>query len=419
MNFLNIKNKIVSNSIAISFVIIIILMLVQAILSLWRFSEVKTEFEQVVDVYNVRMELVQKMRVISRERAPILFTMINTEDAFDLDDLLIQFQELGSQYLAARGNLLATNLTDDEIQMLERHREFARTIVPGQRKVISLISEGDVDSARRLLVDEVSPKQIEGLKNLDELIAYEAEQSKQAMQKARLLFEETQLELGLTTIIGSLISIIIGVLVSIRFSYYVKTLQKSKDVLEDTVTERTKELVESNKQLEYIANYDSLTKLPNRALFIVLLEQALKQAKRGDYSVALLFIDLDGFKSINDTYGHNYGDELLRQVATKLQETMREADTVFRLGGDEFTLILSNFHSLENVEKVTQKIITALSEPFDIIDQQCQIGSSIGISIYPEHAKDLDELIKNADTVMYDVKNSGKNNYKVYDPDKE
>ncbi|MCU7835332.1 MAG: diguanylate cyclase [gamma proteobacterium symbiont of Taylorina sp.] len=416
MNFYSIKDKIISNSIAISFGFIIILMLGQAILSIWRFNEVKTEFERVVDVYNVRMELVQKMRVISRERAPILFTMINTEDAFDLDDLLIQFQHLGSQFLSARNSLLLTGLSETETKILEEHREYARSIVPGQRKVIDLISEGEILSARKLLVDKVSPEQIEALKKLDMLITYESKKSRQAMEKARGLFENTQRDLGLTTIIGSLISILIGIIVSIRFAYYVKTLKKNKEELEKTVTERTKELVDSNKQLEHIANYDSLTQLPNRALFIVLLEQALKQAKRSDYSVALLFIDLDGFKSINDTYGHNYGDELLRQVATSLQATVREADTVFRLGGDEFTLILSNFHALEDVEKIARKIIKILSEPFDIIDQQCQIGSSIGIAFYPEHAKNLDELIKKADTVMYDVKNSGKNNYKIYQP---
>jgi len=416
MNIFIIKDKIISNSIAVSFGLIIILMLSQAVLSILRFNEVKSEFEKVVDVYNVRMELVQKMRVISRERAPILFTMINTEDAFDLDDLLIEFQHLGSQFLNARNELLSTGLSDKETKILEEHREYARSIVPGQRKVIDLLTEGETLSARKLLVDKVSPEQIEALKILDQLIQYENIQSKQAMEKARKLFESTQRDLGLTTIIGSIISIFIGTFVSIRFTYYVKTLKKNKEYLEETVTERTKELVESNKQLEYIANYDSLTKLPNRALFIVLLEQALKQAQRNEYSIALLFIDLDGFKSINDNFGHDYGDELLRQVATSLQSSVREVDSVFRLGGDEFTMILSNFHQLKDVETIAEKIIKKLSRPFDIIDQQCQIGSSIGIAFFPEHADDLDELIKNADTVMYDVKNSGKNNYKIYQP---
>ncbi len=417
MNFSKIKDTVVSNSIAISFGIIIIMMLVQATLSIWRFNEVKTEFEKVVDTYNLRMELVQKMRVISRERAPILFTMVNTEDAFELDDLLMEFQSLGSKFLETRNKLLMTNLSDKEIEMLDKHREYARSIVPGQRKVINLITEGDIISARKLLVDEVSPNQIEALEKLDELITYESESSKKAMETARNLFNKTQRDLGLTTTLGSLISILIGFIVSIRFAYYVNTLKKNKEDLEDTVSERTKELMESNKKLEYMANYDSLTQLPNRSLFIVLLEQALKHAKRYELTVGLLFIDLDGFKAINDTYGHDSGDELLKQVANRLRKVLREEDSIFRLGGDEFTMILSNVSKANSVEIVAEKVIKTLSEPFDILSHQCQIGSSIGIALYPQHAKDLDELIKNADTVMYDVKNSGKNNYKIYSPE--
>jgi len=165
MNFLSIKDKVIANSIAVSFIIIIMMMLVQAITSIWRFNEVKAEFEKVVDVYNVRMELVQKMRVISRERAPILFTMINTEDVFELDELLMQFQSLGSQFLSTRKDLVLTKLSETELKILEEHREHASSIVPDQHKVIDLVTEGDIVTARKLLVDKVSPDQIEALKN--------------------------------------------------------------------------------------------------------------------------------------------------------------------------------------------------------------------------------------------------------------
>jgi len=403
-----------TNGIAISFGIIIIMMLIQASVSIWRFNEVRLEFEQVVDVYNLRMNLVQKMRVISRERAPILFTMIAAEDAFELDDLLMEFQQLGSQFLAVRDELLHTGLSEEETKLLEKHRQLARSVVPEQREVIALINNGHTALARELLVKRVSPHQLQALEQLDELINYESRQSKKAMENARVLFAKTQTELGLTTTIGSLISIIIGVLVSVRFTYYIKKLKKNKDDLESIVEQRTGELMESNKKLEYSANYDSLTGLPNRSLFIVLLGQALKQVKRNDLSVALFFIDLDGFKAINDNYGHDYGDELLRQVATRLKAQVREEDAVFRLGGDEFTLIIPHLDNENNVKIIAEKIISILSKPFDVFAQQCHIGCSIGIAIYPRQAVDLDELIKNSDTAMYDVKKSGKNNYKIY-----
>ncbi len=414
MFFLSVKNKISPNNIAFSFGLIIIMMLIQAILSIWRFNEVKIEFEHVVDVYNVRMELAQKMRVIARERSPILFTMVNTKDAFDLDDLLIEFQHLGSLFLNARKKLVATNLSDREKELLEKHREYALSVIPAQRVVISLIEEGETKKARDLLVNAISPNQIKALSYLDKLIKIESENSKAAMKKAKILFDKSQRDMILTTSIGSFISIVIGFIVSIRFTYFIKRLKKNKGDLEKTVKVRTKELVASNEKLEYMANYDSLTKLPNRALFIVLLEQAMKQVKRNKLSVALFFIDLDGFKAINDTYGHDCGDELLRQVANRLKKVLREEDGIFRLGGDEFTLILTNIEIEDNIKIVAKKVIETLAMPFDILGQTCQIGSSIGIALYPQQASDLDELIKYSDTAMYDVKNTGKNNYKIY-----
>lgn len=147
---------------------------------------------------------------------------------------------------------------------------------------------------------------------------------------------------------------------------------------------------------------------------MVLLEQAIKQVNRTELSVGLFFIDLDGFKAINDTYGHDCGDELLRQVASRLKKVLRDEDALFRLGDDEFTLIISNFTDDKVVNIVAEKIISTLSKPFDILGQQCQIGSSIGIALYPKHGETIDELIKNSDTAMYDVKKTGKNNYKVY-----
>ncbi len=397
---------------------IILLMLVQTILALWRFNDVKSEFVKVVDVYNVRMQLVQKMRVISRERAPILFSMVSTDDAFEIDDLKSEFGSLGSSFLGYRNKLIATNLSDQEQKLLDNHREFARSIVPGQRRVVELIEEGDYSAAQDLLVKEVSPNQVIALSKLDDLITFESISSQKAMNKAKALFDTTRRYLILATLLGVVISIAIGVFVSVRFSHFIKTLKKNKDDLEITVAERTKDLVKVNKQLQHLAHYDTLTGLPNRSSFLGHLTQGMKKMSSNNKGLALLFIDLDGFKAINDDFGHDYGDEILRQVATRVEETLRNDDVFARLGGDEFTLIAQNIIDSDNntaVKIVADKVIKALSQPFNILDAQCHIGSSIGIALYPNQTKDLDELISFADTAMYAVKRSGKNNYKIYD----
>ena len=161
------------------------------------------------------------------------------------------------------------------------------------------------------------------------------------------------------------------------------------------------------------ANFDPLTDLPNRSLFHDRLDQTLKQSERYERKFALLFIDLDGFKSVNDTLGHHAGDALLIKTAKRIMACVREADTVARMGGDEFTVTLSTIGSVEDIRTVAQKIITSLAAPFEIGGQEVKIGSSIGISVYPEDGVDTEILLKKADDAMYQVKNSGKNGYRL------
>ena len=170
----------------------------------------------------------------------------------------------------------------------------------------------------------------------------------------------------------------------------------------------------AEEKISHLAHYDYLTDLPNRALFLDRLENSVLRAKRNNYRVAVLFLDLDGFKKVNDTLGHDVGDLLLRGVSRRLKETIRASDTVARVGGDEFTFVLNEIGSDENAASLAKKIIAALSDPFELKGQRCQVGGSIGISIYPEGSRDTDALIKQADDAMYLAKQSGKNTYKFY-----
>jgi diguanylate cyclase (GGDEF)-like protein/PAS domain S-box-containing protein len=182
-------------------------------------------------------------------------------------------------------------------------------------------------------------------------------------------------------------------------------------VIQDS-TERKK----MENHLRHLANFDALTNLPNRSLLLDRIDQALAQAPRHKQQVAILFCDLDGFKLINDSYGHNIGDHTLKIAAQRLTTCVRAGDTVARHGGDEFVVILNELGNAHAACLVAQKIIDALAAPFEIHDQQYFIGISIGISIFPDDGQDATSLLNNADVAMYRVKEQGRNGYQLYAP---
>ena len=168
------------------------------------------------------------------------------------------------------------------------------------------------------------------------------------------------------------------------------------------------------EQIRYQANYDQLTGLPNRALFMDRLSRLVIESRRTKTNIGLMFIDLDGFKAVNDTLGHDAGDELLKQTADRLNICVRESDTVARLGGDEFTVIMPLIDNIESTIVVADRILESLTEPFDLSGEEGRISASIGISIYPDQADDDKQLLHNADVAMFHAKSQGKANYQFY-----
>jgi diguanylate cyclase (GGDEF)-like protein/PAS domain S-box-containing protein len=167
-------------------------------------------------------------------------------------------------------------------------------------------------------------------------------------------------------------------------------------------------------QLENLAHYDSLTGLPNRMLLHDRLEQAIATAERQRQHFALLFIDLDGFKPVNDAHGHAVGDEVLKVVGQRLSMVIRGMDTAARLGGDEFVVILTDIRNRENAERVAEKIIGELSEPYQVAGKTLSISASIGASLYPSDQKVAMDLLRTADEAMYQAKRDGKRRVKFY-----
>ena len=175
-------------------------------------------------------------------------------------------------------------------------------------------------------------------------------------------------------------------------------------------------LLATNQQLSELALYDSLTGLPNRMLLNDRMGEAASRAERGGNSFALLFVDLDRFKPVNDSFGHGVGDDLLKAVAQRLVGCVRAVDTVSRTGGDEFVVVLSGIGDPKDAAMVSSKILDELSRPFFIGSHEVDISGSIGISVYPKDGKDVNMLKANADMAMYYAKQNGRNNYRFFAP---
>jgi diguanylate cyclase (GGDEF)-like protein/hemerythrin-like metal-binding protein/PAS domain S-box-containing protein len=170
-------------------------------------------------------------------------------------------------------------------------------------------------------------------------------------------------------------------------------------------------------EIRHLAFYDALTDLPNRMLLDDRLQQALVAAKRDDARIALLFLDLDKFKPINDSYGHDVGDQLLKDAARRILACVRESDTVARIGGDEFIVLLRTVEDTRDALAVAEKIRVALNQPFALKGHRLEVSSSIGLALYPAHGNDAFALSKNADIAMYQAKNAGRNAVRIFSPD--
>ena len=173
----------------------------------------------------------------------------------------------------------------------------------------------------------------------------------------------------------------------------------------------------ATEQMSYMAEHDVLTGLPNRALLTDRLAQSIALAQRHEKKVALMYLDLDHFKHVNDSLGHTVGDQLLQSVAKRLQKCVRLSDTVSRQGGDEFVVLLTEIDEVQDAVLTAEKIIETMARPHEVTGNQIHVTFSIGISIYPDDARDIETMLRNADTAMYQAKKTGRNHYHLYHPE--
>jgi diguanylate cyclase (GGDEF)-like protein len=195
-----------------------------------------------------------------------------------------------------------------------------------------------------------------------------------------------------------------------------ETISHNINQLAETIDQRESQLKVSKKSLEFLSLHDPLTELPNRRFFMSRLDHAIDNAKRNKHRVAVMFLDLDQFKHFNDTWGHDKGDELLKKVSKRLAETLRSSDTLARIGGDEFLILVEDIHKMEEIETIVIKLLETFESPFmcDGVGESARISASIGVAIYPDDGEDAVTLIKHADMAMYQSKDERNGYYRFF-----
>jgi diguanylate cyclase (GGDEF)-like protein/PAS domain S-box-containing protein len=313
----------------------------------------------------------------------------------------------------------AANTTEDLLALFRRIHGIVGTLLPANNLFVALYDEKKDELSFPYYIDEhdlaPAPRKLDS-----GTLSAEVIRSGQAL----LLTPDTDVSLSehVDTIVGkdSLDWLgvplnsskgIIGVLVVQSYSGEVRYTEQDKSLLQFVSNQIASAIVRKQNEawLQYIAHHDPLTDLPNRELFHDRLQTALARARRNKERLAVLYIDLDGFKEVNDGHGHAVGDLLLQEVAQRIRRCLRESDTVGRIGGDEFVVLLNNTTLPEHGAVVAEKIRATLDRPFELAGKRLHISSSIGVAAYPEHGDDNKQLIRHADEAMYVAKKNGGN----------
>lgn len=363
-----------------------------------RYAEGSKEASQASNLNNLQLRAATTMRVAARERAILLWHMTLHDDPFERDDLYQKFLEFGADYLRSRIELRNSLSSEQEKALFEKLDQETSNRAPVMREIATLLMDFSDEESYVSYLDQVLTDQVIVSQILDDFIHLQHEQN------------EHNLNL--------LNDISIGVLSEISWMMLVLIICGAifAQIVVDKANTQAHELAKLNLELKDQARIDSLTGLPNRLFLQEHLQITLSQAERHNKQGAVLFIDLDGFKQINDSFGHESGDLFLRAVARDMHAMLRTCDVVARLGGDEFIVVLYEVNNQSDVITVVEKLLKKLSSPHFILDNRLQASASIGACCFPFGASETEDLIRCADDAMYKAKAKGKNTYHLATP---
>lgn len=372
----------IKSRISLGFFLVIMMMLALAFVGLKHMAQVNAQIKNIVENNNVKIELGQVMQSALHERALSMHSVAVLKDAFLQDEEFIRFNLMGTRYIKAREKLESLVLTDNEKEILSEIRALTKDTQPYVQEVIQI----GLDTRDPIIFEKIRelaiPKQRLIAEQVQKLVLLQKEQALTALNHEQSSYKNAR---SLMLLLASLATVL-GIIIAVFVIRHVSKLAK---------------------QLEYQALHDELTGLPNRLLFKDRVNSSLLRGQRQSISFSLILIDLDRFKSVNDSFGHNVGDLLLQEVARRLTSNVRKVDTVARLGGDEFVIILESLNHDETIQFV-DKLVKSISKPFLLAGHDLDVGVSMGVASYPEQGQDCSTLINRADIAMYQAKHHNK-----------
>jgi len=378
-------------SVIMGFALIVLLMVSLTLVGLLRIAEINRHMEKIVTNNNVKTDLVHVMKDALRERTIITHLVSLLKDPFAQNEEYLNFNDQGVAFSTARTALEGMSLGPEEKEVQARIRALTIKTQPSVVRAVDLAMDGKTAEARKLIETEVVTAQKSIALELNRLLELQKQETGNAVAKAKDAYERTRL---LMLVLGGSAA---GLGLGIAF-VVIRNANKQADLL------------------QHQAMFDNLTNLPNRVLFSDRLQQTALIARREKRAFGLFAMDLDRFKEINDTLGHHIGDRVLQHVAACARGCLRESDTVARMGGDEFTILLATVSGHEGAIAVAKKILKAIGKPFMIAGRNLEIGASIGIVLFPQHGDDPDMLLRQADAAMYTAKQA-QSGYRVYSDD--
>lgn len=382
----------IGKPIIVGFVIILGLMIAMTAIALHFGAKANTRLHLVVENQNVKTHLASTIQTALEQRALSMHAVSILTNSMEKAAERRRFDAYDAVYAAARNRLEQMPLSAEEKSILANMRQLTKSARPDLEAVMDLALSGQQEAMLNKLRASVMPKQRRIVEQADAFIRLQQIQSDAALHNADATYARIK-KLMLTL---TLCTISLGLLIT-----YIVSRRVSNQ----------------GRQLTMQAMYDSLTNLPNRLMLVESLAQKIASSKCIDDSFAVVLMDLDRFKDVNDTLGHEFGDVLLKQVGRRLAETVRPDDIIARLGGDEFVVVLNGM-TQQDVAQIAEKLIVALEQPFRIEQQSIDVSASLGITLFPDHGQTPSTLLREADIAMYVAKRSG-GGYTIYAPEQE
>ena len=390
------KSKII---ILVGFGAILLLVSLLIIIGVTNFSKSKSHLDHIVNSNNLKIHLINKMHKSARERTINLQQMLIVEDELQHDKFAKKMGFYGGEFVDARTEFLYMDITSKEKEMLDKQSVLSKKIGPIQNWISDLVGFGELNEAKILMVEKAEPLQNEVFQVLSKLHALQVKETKAAIKENSDDYSQ------MISIMW--VGLLIVIIISVGIVYFTLKI----------ISKNEKQQARYQKDIEHQAFYDHLTGLPNRRLLNDRLRHAIKHSERNGLLMAVLFIDCDRFKIINDSLGHVVGDSLLISIANRLKEDVRSSDTVCRVSGDEFVIVLEEVEELADIDHITQKILDSISEPHQLEGHKVFTTVSIGIAVYPVDNKSATKLMTSANIAMYHSKKNGGNQYEYFNAD--